>query len=119
MRAQLTFIAVIAITTFIPWLITLASMGPAHSLPRLLFLAVYYALSVLLFGVAFANYFKGHQKEDPFVVMGVAMMSIFFFEIVYFKFLYVGDLWFLTYLDWVVPVFLIASTIYFVGKALK
>ncbi|NQV89629.1 MAG: hypothetical protein HQ488_04875 [Parcubacteria group bacterium] len=119
MRAQFIYIAVIVITTFIPWLITLAALGPASSLPRFLFLAVYYAISVLLFGVAFANYFKGHQKESPFSVMGVAMLSIFFFEIVYFKYLYVGDLWFLTYLDWVVPVFLISSTIYFVGKALK
>ncbi len=119
MRAQLTYFIIIAITAFIPWLITIAALGPANSLPRLLFLAVYYSLNVLLFGIAFANYFKGHQGEDPFVVMGFAMLSIFLFQVIYFKFLYEGDLWFLTYLDWVVPIFLISSTIYFVGKALR
>ncbi len=119
MRAKLTYISIIAITAFIPWLITLAALGPASSLPRIAFLAVHYLLIILLFGVAFANYFKGHRKEDPFTVMGVAMLSLFVYEIVYFKFLYEGELWFLTYWDWIVPAFLIASTIYFVGKAFK
>ncbi len=119
MRAQFVSIITVAITAFIPWLLILASLGPAGALPRVLFILVHYTLDVLLFGIAFAHYFKGHQHEDPFVVMVVAMLSLFMYEIVFFKFFYQGEMWFFSYWDWIVPAFIIASTIYFIGKVLR
>lgn len=111
--------ASVAITVFIPWLIRLAALGAAAMFPRFVFVPVHYALVVLLFGVAFGIYFRGHRGADPFAVMGIAVLSFFAFEAVYFGFLYDGTLWFLTWTDWFVPLFLIASTIYGVGKLFK
>ena len=109
----------VAIATFIPWLISVASLGAIAMLPHSLFVLVYYTLVVLLFGVGFGFYFYGHKGADPFTVMGTAIVSLLFFDAVYFGYLYEGDLWFLTYIDWFFPLFLIASTIYWIGKFLK
>ncbi len=109
----------VAITAFIPWLLTLSALGAAGMFSRGVFVAVHYALVVLAYGVAFGMYFRAHKGVDPFVVMGIAILSLFVFEFVYLVFLYEGERWFLTWTDWFVPVFLIASTIYWVGKLLK
>lgn len=109
----------VAITTFIPWLISVAALGAITMLPYAIFVPVHYALVVLLFGVGFGFYFHGHKGVDPFTVMGIAVLSIFLFDSIYFGFLYEGELWFLTYADYFLPLFLISSTIYWVGKFLK
>lgn len=112
-------VATIAITSFIPWIITLAALGATASWPRLLFVLIHYTLNVLLFGVAFSLYFRGHPGVDPFTVTLIAMASLVVYEVIYFGFIYKGELWFLTYVDWILPAFLIASTIYFLGKIIK
>lgn len=109
----------VAITAFIPWLIRLAALGAAPMFPRPMFVFVNYALVVLLFGVAFGIYFRGHKGADPFTVMGLAVVSLLVFDAVYLGLLYDGALWFLTWTDWFVPLFLVASTIYGVGKIFR
>ena len=109
----------IAITAFIPWIIALAGFSAAASLPRSLFITVHYLMDVSLFAIAFIVYFRVHPKSGPFGVMAIAMASLAVFELVYFGYFYEGDLWFLTYIDWIVPAFLIASTIYWIGKLMK
>ncbi|MDG1949709.1 MAG: hypothetical protein P8J32_02700 [bacterium] len=109
----------VAITTFIPWLITLAALGASLGLPRPLFIFLHYTLDVLLFGVAFSIYYRGHPGVDPFTVTLIAMASLLIYEIFYLSFIYKGELWFLTYLDWIVPAFLIATTVYILGKIIK
>jgi hypothetical protein len=106
----------VAITAFIPWLITLAALGTASMFPRPMFIVLHYVLVVLLFGVAFVIYYHGHKGLDPFTVMGIAVLSILVFDFVQVSFFYEGELWFLTWVDWFVPLFLIASTIYGLGK---
>ncbi|MBI4435228.1 hypothetical protein HY630_01010 [Candidatus Uhrbacteria bacterium] len=106
----------VAITTFIPWLISQASLSAASVFPRPLFVLIHWLLVVLLFGVSFAIYYRGHKGVNPFTVTVIAMLCFFAFEIVYLVFLYEGERWFLTWTDWFVPVFLIASTTYWVGK---
>lgn len=119
MTSTITKTVSIAITAFIAWIIVLAGFFAAANLPRLLFVPVHYLMEVSLFAIAFIVYFKGHPKASPFGVMAIAMASLGVFELVYFGYFYQGDLWFLTYVDWIVPVFLIASTIYSVGKMMK
>jgi len=110
---------VVAITTFIPWLISTASLEAVYQLPYVLFLGVYYMLLILLFGVAFGFYFWGHKEEDVFTVMGTALFSFLLYDLLYIQFVYQGEVWFLNYFDWFLPLFLISSTIYWVGKFLK
>lgn len=116
MRAKTVRFATVAITAFIPWLITLAALGAMADLPRFASVAIHYVLIVLLFGVAFAIYFRGRKGADPFTVTVIAMLCLIAFEILYVRFLFEGSRWHLTYVDWFVPAFLIASTIYAAGK---
>ena len=109
-------ISTVAIATFIPWIITLATLGAVTSFAHPLFLAIHYAITVLLFAVAFSIYYKGHKHVNPFEVMGIAVLSWLVFEGVYYGFIYTGDFWFLTYLDWFVPLFLLAGVVYGVGR---
>lgn len=105
----------VAITAFIPWLLSISALGAIMDFPRLPSVLFYYTLIVLLFGIAFAIYFHGHKNEDPFTVMSIALGCSFAYEIIYVVFLYEGERWFLTYVDYFVPLFLIASTIYWSG----
>lgn len=109
-------VATVAITTFIPWLITLAALGATTSLPRTVFIVVHYLLVVLMFGVAFGFYFKDRKGVDPFTVTTIAVLCFFLYEFVYILFVFDGSRWFLSYVDWIVPLFLITSTIYWTGK---
>ena len=45
----------------------------------------------------------------------IAMGFVLLIEIVVFNFLYSGERWFLNYVDWLLPMFLAMTTIYFVG----
>lgn len=115
MHSQTMRVATVAITSFIPWLITLAALGAASSLPRLAFIVIHYLIVALLFGVAFGIYYKEHKGVDPFVVTVTALLCLFVYEFIYITLFSDGSRWFLTYTDWLVPVFLIASTIYWTG----
>ncbi|MBI4257134.1 hypothetical protein HY626_03720 [Candidatus Uhrbacteria bacterium] len=116
MHPKTVRIATVAITAFIAWLITLAALGATASLPRVAFIVVHYVLVILLFGVAFGIYYKDHKAVDPFTVTVIAMVCLFAYEFLFLVFLFEGSRWFLTYVDWLVPSFLIASTIYWTGK---
>jgi hypothetical protein len=114
MRTKTVRLIAVAITTFIPWLITLAAIGAASMLPRPAFIVVHYTLVVLLFGIAFCLYYKERKGVDPFTVTMIGMLCFIVYEIVYHSF-FEGQPQFLTYVDWFVPAFLIASTIYWTG----
>ena len=45
--------------------------------------------------------------------MAIAMISLFIIEFVFWNFFYKGELWFFNFVDWVIPAFIVASTIYF------
>lgn len=116
MHPKTVRIATVAITTFIPWLITLAALGVSGSLARPVFVAAHYVLAVLLYGVAFGIYFRDRKGVDPFTVTVIAVLCLFAYEFVYANFFSEGSRVLLTYVDWLVPVFLIASTVYWTGK---
>lgn len=116
MHPKTVRVATVAITTFIPWLITLAALGVSGSLARPAFVAIHYLLVVLLYGVAFGIYFRDRNGVDPFTVTMIAMLCLFVYEFVYVTFIFEGSRWFLTYVDWLIPAFLITSTIYWTGK---
>lgn len=115
MHPKTVRVATVAITTFIPWLITLAALGVSSSLERPAFVVVHYVLVVLLFGVAFGIYFRDRKGVDSFTVTVIAMLCLFAYEVIYVTFFFEGSRWFLTYVDWLVPAFLIASTVYWTG----
>jgi len=106
----------VAVFAFFGWLPILLSLGLLRDLPRLFFVLIHYLLDILVFGGVFAAYYRNVSHFSPFATMAVAMLSLFAIEFVYWKFFYSGELWFLNFVDWIVPAFLVASTIYFVGQ---
>lgn len=108
-------VATVAIATFVPWLIILAALGAAASFPPFWYVLVHYLLVLLLFGVSFAIYFKGHPGVRPFTVMAIAMLCLLSFELAY-AVLFPGAAhvpW--DYIHWFVPLFLAATVVYGVG----
>lgn len=119
MDSRIPHITTIAIAAFIPWLIRLAVLGASSFLSRPVFLLVYYLIVILVFAVSFSLYYLSHPGRDPFAIMGTAILCLLIYEVIYFRFFFAGSYWFLTYLDWFLPMFLIASTIYGLGKFFK
>jgi len=106
----------VTIITFVPWCLSLLFLMTDHFFSKVISLLFHYILVLFLYGVTFFLYYEKHKGADPFTVMIFAILSIFIFELIYFGFFYQGDFWFLNYFDWFVPLFLISSTIYGVGK---
>lgn len=115
MKVKTIRIVTVAITTFIPWLISVAALGAASGLPRLAGMAIQYPLVVLLFCVAFSLYYKERTGVDPYTVTMIGMLCLIVYEMAYHV-LFQGQQPSLTYFDWFVPAFLIASTMYGTGK---
>src|SRR3989344_1592847 len=103
------------IFSFVGWVVALGALAFAKDWPRFLFVALHYALNVLLFGVLFGVYFRYVHHFSPFATMAIAMVSLFWIEFVFWRFLYHGPFWFLNFVDWMVPAFIVVSTVYFTG----
>ena len=114
MQATISVLTV-ALFAFIAWLPILAALVLMRNLPRVWFVALHYGLDILLFGLVFAVYHKRLGRFSPFGTMAIAMFSLFAIEFVFWNFFYRGELWFLNFVDWIVPAFLVASTVYFAG----
>ena len=97
------------------WGLVLAALVPASRLPRPGFVLAHYALDLGVFGALFWLYYRLFPQAGPFATMAVAMATMLVAEAVVWTFFYQGELWFLTWVDWIVPAFLVASVIYGAG----
>jgi hypothetical protein len=91
-------------------------LGQASGLPRLAFILGHYLLVVIFFSGVYYFYFSYFDYFSAFTTMVIALISVFVVELVVFNFFYTGKLWFLNFVDYIVPVFLAAGSVYFVGK---
>ncbi|MFB6181766.1 MAG: hypothetical protein ABEJ24_02615 [Candidatus Magasanikbacteria bacterium] len=90
--------------------------GQASGLPRLAFVLGHYLLIIILFSGVYYFYFNYFGYFSTFATMAIALVSVFVVELIVFNFFYSGELWFLNFADYIVPVFLAAGSVYFVGK---
>ncbi|MFB6181763.1 MAG: hypothetical protein ABEJ24_02600 [Candidatus Magasanikbacteria bacterium] len=90
--------------------------GQASGLPKLAFVLGHYLAVIILFSGVYYFYFNYFGYFSTFATMAIAVVSVFIIELVVFNFFYSGELWFLNFVDYIVPVFLAASSVYFVGK---
>ncbi len=88
----------------------------SSNLSRLTFIFFHYLVSIISTLFFFSILFKFFSTFNPFWTMICAMISFFIIEFIVFNFFYKQDLWFLNFTDWMVPVFIISTTIYFLGK---
>ena len=77
---------------------------------------IHYLANVFVFGFLFHFYFEARPKTSPFDTMIIAILSLTVFEAVFLWFYAEDPMHFLNYVDWIFPAFLIATTVYAVGK---
>ena len=105
----------VSIFSLVGWFIALGVFSWAKNLPRIMFIVVHYAVDLVVFGLAFYVYFKFFGKLSPFSAMATAMASLFAVEFILWKFFFPGQTAYLNFVDWIIPAFIIASVIYWVG----
>lgn len=111
----MTFFTV-ATYAFVPWVVVLFALSFAIYLPRSLFITVHYFLDVFLFGFVFHYFFETHPHASAFTTTTLALIALFIFELIFLNFFSSDPGRFLNYVDWIFPAFLIATSIYVVGK---
>ncbi len=73
-------------------------------------------LTFVLMSWLYIRYIRGTNGFESFGTMIAFMVSLFTVEVIFFKYVYDKPTWFLNFTDWIVPVFLIASTIYLMAN---
>ncbi|MEK7615348.1 MAG: hypothetical protein AAB431_03120 [Patescibacteria group bacterium] len=109
-------ILLIALHAFIAWLLVEVFVNNAHSFSRKKFIFFHYLCVIATFAIIFAIYFSFFSTFSVFATAVIAICVVGFLELLVFGYLYSGDRWFLNYVDWIFPMFLAVSTVYFVGK---
>lgn len=110
-------ILVIAIHALIAWVLVEIFVNNAHRMSRRSYVFFHYISVIVAFAMTFFVYFKYFASaQSIFFVATIAMSIVCLLEVVVFGYLYSGEKWFLNYVDWIFPMFLAMSTIYFIGK---
>lgn len=107
---------VIAIYAFVPWVIKLFVLTIAADLPRAVFIFLHFVVAILLFAFIFHFYFEVHLTASAFDTTVKSVLALVVFDAVFLGFYASEPMRYLTYIDWIVPMFLIATTIYATGK---
>ncbi|GEM_PF-1260075 len=72
--------------------------------------------TALLFGIVFTGYYQLYKKAHPFTTAAVAVLAYITAEIIFWTLAFPGaQPYRYTYLDWVIPLFIATSVIYFAG----
>jgi hypothetical protein len=111
---SLAFLSIFG-ASFFTWVILAGYFVVATNLSRGVFIAAHYASSLVAALLMFSILYKFLPTFTPFWTMVVAMISFFIIELIFFSFLYKEELWFLNFVDWMIPVFIISTTIYGLG----
>ncbi len=107
------------ISSWIAWGVILAVLRVAQALPRIGFVVAHYLANALIFGSVYYLYYRFFPEAKPFETMAVSMIGLFVVEYIVWTFVYDGELWFLTWVDWILPAFIVASVIYGVGVVMQ
>lgn len=111
----MTFVSalLIGVHALVAWVLIEAFVNIFHRLSRAIYVAWHYAAVVAAFGIVFASYQRFFDAgASAFAVAATGTGFVLVFELVVFRYLYSGERWFLNWSDWIMPMFLAASTIY-------
>lgn len=107
----------IAIYTFVPWAVLLFVLTIAMDLPRAFFLFLHFVGAIFVFALVFHFYFEVHPSASAFDTTAKSVFALVIFDAIFLGFFAFEPMRFLTYVDWILPTFLIATTIYAVGRS--
>ena len=103
--------------TFIAWLLIIILLHFLSFLSGTVHLFLHNSLSLLCFGSLFFLYFRSHRFVEVFPVTAGVMLTFLVSEAAFWLILYPGQSpYSFTFLDWVLPVFFMITSVYFVGK---
>jgi len=106
----------IGVHVLLAWVMIEAFVNLAHHLSRPTFIVWHYLVDVVaFFGMFWVFFTCFHGTSSVFAVTAVGMTFVLFYEMIVFRYLYCGDRWFLNWVDWIVPMFLVLSSMYAAG----
>ena len=105
----------VALHALIAWVLVEVFVNNAHKLSRRQYVFFHNVSVIAAFTIVFFVYFQFFAAMSVFFVTVLAMAVVCVLELIVFGYLYSGEKWFLNYVDWIFPMFLAMSTIYFVG----
>ncbi len=108
-------IGTIIVHALVAWVLVEVFVNNAHRLSRKHFVFFHYMSVVSAFSIVFFVYFQFFAVFSVFFVTATAISVLLLLEWIVFGHLYSGEKWFLNYVDWIFPLFLATSTIYFIG----
>lgn len=97
------------------WIIIAIYFAISKNLSRFWFVLGHYLVVIIVLSVIFGYYFRHFGHFSPFATMAIALVSNFAIELVVFRFFYPEGAKFLNFFDYILPIFISASAIYFVG----
>lgn len=108
-------ILIISLHALVAWILVEVFVNKAHTLSRMVYVFLHYTTILVVFGIVFAglHYLFGSTSVFETTLVGVG--SVLFYELVVFRYLYIGERWFLNWVDWIFPMFLAASAMYMAG----
>ncbi len=106
----------VAVYTFVPWAIVLFVLTIGINLPRGAFIFVHYLVDILAFGIVFHFFYETHKNASAYTTTLNMLIALFVFEAIFLGFFSSEPGQFLNYIDWIFPAFLIATTVYAIGK---
>lgn len=112
-------ILLLGLHSLVAWVLVEVFVNNAHTLSRKPYIFFHYASVIAAFAITFFVYFKFFAAPwSLFFTTMTAMSFVLLLEGIIFGFLYSGERWFLNFIDWIFPMFLAVSTIYFLGSVL-
>jgi hypothetical protein len=108
-------LVIVSIHTVVAWLLVEVFVNVFHGLSRRWYVLWHYFALTAAFVIVFSFYFFFFATFSAFVTMVISISTLLIIEVIIFRYMYSGELWFLNYTDWIVPLFLAASTVYFTG----
>lgn len=111
----LTSLLLICVHALAAWILIELYINTCHKLSRSLYVAFHYVVVTLAFGLIFGFYFSFFAAYSIFLTTMIAIGFILLLEFFVFRFLYSGERWFLTFMDWMIPLFLATTAIYAAG----
>lgn len=119
MLSSFRHVPTIAIYTIVPWAILVFFLTIASDLHRPIFIILHCIVVLGAFGIVFRFYFDSHPTATAFNSAVIAVLAFTTYDAIFLLSYAKDPVRFLNYVDWIFPTFLIAVTVYVVGRRLR
>lgn len=114
-RNRLSRFLVVALHTFVSWAVLSFIFSFVVIYPNWLMVVLRVVVFVIVFAIVFHHYYQSYKQTLPFFATIHSLSSFIFFEVMYRIFFPATLKSDLNFVDWILPFFAIATTVYFIG----